>query len=107
MHGYGMSGDLLHLSAYLLTIVAWLYLWMVCVFGTGVPFRRKLGTHALLICALGVPGLATFMVGGALLLFGMEYIVWSLMLVGCAVPLAGVGLVSRDRQRQEIMQQRR
>jgi hypothetical protein len=87
-----MSGDLLHLSLYLLTIVAWLYLWLVCVFGS-VPFRKRLGTHALLICAFGVPSLATFMVGGAFLLFGLEYLLWSLMIVGVGVPVASARLV--------------
>jgi hypothetical protein len=98
MHGYGMSGDLLHLSLYLLTIVAWLYLWLVCVFGS-VPFKKRLGTHALLICALGVPSLATFMVGGAFLLFGLEYVLWSLMVVGVGMPLAGAKWVNHDRQK--------
>ncbi|MFJ3485857.1 hypothetical protein ACIPL1_21055 [Pseudomonas sp. NPDC090202] len=91
-----MSGDLLHLGIYLLTIVAWLYLWLVCVFSSRIPFARRLGTHALLIVALGVPSLATVMVGGALLLFGLEYIVLSLTVVGAAVPLVSVGIVRRD-----------
>lgn len=98
MHGYGMFGDLLHLCLCLLTIVAWLYLWLICVFGTRLPLRKRLGTHALLICAVGIPSLATFMVGAALLLFGLEYIVWSLLVVGCAVPLVGVQMINRDGQ---------
>lgn len=93
MHGNGMSGDLLHLSAYLLTIVAWLYLWLTCVFSAKVPFKRKLGTHALLIFALGVPSLAAVMVGGAFLLFGLEYILWSLMVVGVGFPIASAQMV--------------
>jgi hypothetical protein len=100
MHGYGMSGDLLHLALYLLTIVAWLYLWLICVFSDRIPLRKRLGTHALLICALGVPGLATFMVGGAFLLFGLEYILWSLMIVGLGVPIAGAKLVTREPHKQ-------
>lgn len=93
MHGYGMAGDLLHMCVYLLTIVAWLYLWLTCVFSAKVPFKRKLGTHALLILALGVPGLATVMVGGAFLLFGLEYILLSLMLVGVGFPIASAQVV--------------
>jgi hypothetical protein len=88
-----MAGDLLHLCVYLLTIVAWLYLWLTCVFSAKVPFKRKLGTHALLILALGVPGLATVMVGGAFLLFGLEYILLSLMLVGVGFPIASAKVV--------------
>jgi hypothetical protein len=101
-----MSGDLMHLCIYLLTIVAWLYLWLVCVFGTRVPFGKRLGTHALLICALGVPSLATFMVGGALLLFGLEYILWSLLVVGCAVPMVGVRMINRGREKRDPADQR-
>lgn len=97
MHGYGMSGDLLYLFAYLLTIVAWLYLWLTCVFSAKVPFKRKLGTHALLILSLGVPSLATLMVGGAFLLFGLEYILLSLMVVGIGFPIASAQMV-RARQ---------
>lgn len=100
MHGYGMSGDLLHLALYLLTIVAWLYLWLICVFSPNVPFKRRLGTHALLICALGVPSLGTFMVGGAWLLFGLEYLGWSLVVVGVGVPVAGAQWVSREPPRR-------
>jgi hypothetical protein len=88
-----MAGDLLHMCVYLLTIVAWLYLWLTCVFSAKVPFKRKLGTHALLILALGVPGLATVMVGGAFLLFGLEYILLSLMLVGVGFPIASAQVV--------------
>lgn len=105
MHGYGMSGDLLHLSIYLLTIVAWLYLWLTCVFGASVPFSKKLGTHSLLICALGVPSLATFVVGGAFLLFGLEYIVWSLLVVGVGLPVAGARLVSREQHKPGPVEQ--
>lgn len=107
MHGYGMSADLWHLCLYLLTIVAWLYLWLLCVFGASVPFRKRLGTHALLICALGVPSLASFMVGGALLLFGLEYVLWSLMVVGVGMPLAGARLISREQHKHSSAQQRR
>ncbi|MFJ5300395.1 hypothetical protein ACIQAL_28205 [Pseudomonas sp. NPDC088368] len=90
-----MSGDLLHLALYLLTIVAWLYLWLVCVFNARIPFKQKLGAHALLICALGIPSLATIMVGGAFLVFGLEYLLWSLMIVGVGVPVASARLVQR------------
>lgn len=93
MHGNGMSGDLVHLGVYLLTIVAWLYLWLTCVFSAKVPFKRSLGAHALLILALGVPSLATVMVGGAFLLFGLEYILWSLMVVGVGFPIASAQVV--------------
>lgn len=93
MHGYGMSGDLLHLAFYLLTIVAWLYLWLVCLFNAKMSLKRKLGAHALLICALGVPSLATVMVGGAFLLFGLEYLLWSLLVVGVGIPVAGARYV--------------
>jgi hypothetical protein len=89
-----MSADLLHLCVYLLTIVAWMYLWLTCVFSANVPFKRKLGTHALLIFALGVPILATVMVGGAFLLFGLEYILWSLIVVGIGFPIASARMVS-------------
>ncbi|MFK3795075.1 MULTISPECIES: hypothetical protein [unclassified Pseudomonas] len=91
-----MSGDLLHLAFYLLTIVAWLYLWLVCLFNAKMSLKRKLGTHALLICALGVPSLATVMVGGAFLLFGLEYLLWSLAVVGVGMPIVGARLVSKD-----------
>jgi hypothetical protein len=91
MHGYGLSGDLLHMSLYLLTIVAWLYLWMICVFNSSVPLKKRLGTHALLICALGLPSMAAVLVFGALLVFGLEYIIWSLLLVGVGLPMAGAG----------------
>ncbi|WP_342653189.1 hypothetical protein [Pseudomonas sp. F3-2] len=87
-----MSGDLLHLSLYLATIVAWFYLWLVCMFNSRTSPGKKSGMRILLICALGVPGLATVLVGGAFLLFGLEYIVWSLMVVGVGVPVAGVRL---------------
>jgi maltodextrin utilization protein YvdJ len=91
-----MSGDLLHIGLYMLTIVAWLYLWMICVFGDDVSLRQRLGAHALLICALGVPSLATLLVGGALLVFGLEYILWSLLVVGVGLPMAGVQMVKND-----------
>jgi hypothetical protein len=47
----------------------------------------------LLIFALGVPSLATVMVGGAFLLFGLEYILWSLMVVGVGFPIASAQVV--------------
>ena len=99
-----MFGDLLHLALYLLTIVAWLYLWLVCVFNARIPLKRKLGAHALLICALGIPSLATIMVGGALLLFGLEYLLWSLMIVGVGVPILSAKLVGREPLEQGTTQ---
>jgi len=68
-----------------------------------MPLKRKLGTHALLILAWGIPSLATVMVGGALLLFGLEYILCSLLVVGVGVPMAGAGLVNRHQHGRDTV----
>lgn len=90
MHGYGMVGDLLHLALYLVSIGFWALLWMVCIFNAKGRLKKLLGTHALLICVVLFPVLPATFIGGALLAFGFEGVVWSLFMVGVGVPLAGL-----------------
>ncbi len=95
MHGYGMMGDLLYLALYLMSIGFWAALWMVCIFNAKGRLKKLLGAHALLICVLLFPLLPATFMGGALLAFGIEGIVWSFSIFGVGVPLAGLGFVQR------------
>ncbi|AWY44161.1 hypothetical protein DKY63_31315 [Pseudomonas putida] len=95
MHGYGMVGDLLHLALYLLSIGFWAFFWIVCMFNAKRGLKRRLGAHALLIGLLFFPVLPATVVGGALIAFGIESLVWSLCIAGVGLPLAGLGFVRR------------
>ncbi len=95
MHGYGMVGDLLHLALYLVSIGFWTLLWMVCIFNAKGRLKKFLGTHALLICIVLFPVFPVTFVGGALIAFGLESIVWSIFIAGVGLPLAGLRLVQR------------
>lgn len=95
MHGYGMVGDLLHLALYLLSIGFWALFFIVCIFNAKYRLKRLLGAHALLIGLLFFPVLPATVVGGALIAFGIESLVWSLCIAGVGIPLAGLGFVRR------------
>ncbi|VVP93479.1 hypothetical protein PS918_03473 [Pseudomonas fluorescens] len=95
MHGYGMMGDLLHLALYLLSIGFWAVFWIVCIFNAKRRLKRLLGAHALLIGLLFFPVLPATVVGGALIAFGLEGLVWGLCIAGVGLPLAGLQLVRR------------
>ncbi|SEF03274.1 hypothetical protein [Pseudomonas migulae] len=93
MHGYGMAGDLLHLAVYLMTIAFWALFWMVCIFNARGRLKRLLGAHALMICILFFPALPATFIGGALISFGIEGLIWSLCITGIGLPIAGMQLV--------------
>ncbi len=95
MHGYGMAGDLLHLALYLLSIGFWALFFIVCMFCPKQRLKKRLGTHALLIGLLFFPVLPATIVGGALIAFGIESLIWSLCIAGVGIPLAGLQLVRR------------
>lgn len=95
MHGYGMVGDLLHLALYLLSIGFWAVFWLVCIFNAKGRLKRLLGAHALLICVLLFPLLPATFLGGVLIAFGIEGLIWSLCITGIGVPFAGMQLVQR------------
>ncbi|WP_322617585.1 hypothetical protein [Pseudomonas sp. BIC9C] len=95
MHGYGMVGDLLHLALYLLSIGIRAIFCIVCIFNTKRRLKRLLGAHALLIGLLFFPVLPATVVGGALIAFGIESLVWSLCIAGVGLPLAGLQFVRR------------
>ncbi|WP_150784489.1 hypothetical protein [Pseudomonas fluorescens] len=95
MYGYGMVGDLLHLALYLMAIGFWALFWMVCIFNAKGRLSKLLGAHALLICVVMFPVLPATLVGGALIAFGIEGLIWSLCITGIGVPLAGMQLVRR------------
>ncbi|MGJ7517330.1 hypothetical protein ACSFE6_23755 [Pseudomonas baetica] len=95
MHGYGMIGDLIHLALYLMSIGFWALFWIVCIFNAKHRLKKRLGAHALLIGLLFFPVLPATLVGGALIAFGIESLVWSLCIVGVGLPLAGLQFVRR------------
>jgi len=95
MHGYGMVGDLLHLGLYLMTILFWVLFWMVCIFNARGRLKRLLGAHALAICTVLFPLLPATFIGGTLIAFGIEGLVWGLFISGIGLPIAGLQLVHR------------
>lgn len=99
MNGSGLIKDLLHLSLYLVTIVIWMHLWLICIFNAKGPLKRFFGTHALVICALGVPMLAALLFGGAYGIFGREGMVGSLIVVGLGFPMVTLVLLRREARR--------
>ncbi|MDY7558952.1 hypothetical protein QN382_12620 [Pseudomonas sp. 10B1] len=99
MIGSGLIRDLLHLSLYLITIVIWMHLWLICVFNAKGPLKRFFGAHALIICALGVPALAALLFGCAYSLFGREGMIASLIIGGLGFPAATLLLLRRQAQR--------
>jgi len=107
MHGYGMFGDLLHLALYLLIIALWIYFWLVCMFSVGGSLKRYLGSHAQLICALGIPAMAGGLVGAAILYYGVNSIVWALSVTGIALPLLGLTVLRRTRRQRYYFDKRR
>ena len=90
MHGCGLVGDLLHLALYLMTIAFWVLFWMVCIFNARGRLRSLLGAHALMICVLLFPMLPATFIGGALIAFGVEGLIWSLCITGIGLPIAGM-----------------
>ncbi|MDB6049306.1 MAG: hypothetical protein JWR17_2052 [Pseudomonas sp.] len=96
MNGTGLIKDLLHLSLYLVTIVIWMHLWLICVFNATGPLKRFFGANALIICALGVPALAAILFGSAYGIFGREGMVGSLIVVGLGFPTVTLVLLRRQ-----------
>ncbi|WP_397449833.1 hypothetical protein [Pseudomonas sp. NA-150] len=96
MHSNGLIRDLLHLSLYLTTIVIWMHLWLMCVFNANGSLKRFFGKHAMLICALGVPGLAAILFGGAFGIFGREGMPGSAVVFGLVFPLILLQLLRRQ-----------
>lgn len=101
MNGTGLIKDLLHLSLYLVTIVIWMHLWLICVFNAKGPLKRYFGTNALIICALGVPALAALLFGCAYGIFGREGMVGSLIVVGLGFPMVSLILLRREARRAQ------
>ncbi len=101
MHGSGLIRDLLHLSLYLVTIVIWMHLWLICVFNAQGPLKRFFGANALIICALGVPALAALLFGCAYGIFGREGIVGSLIVVGLGFPTVTLVFLRRQARRAD------
>lgn len=99
MHGYGLIRDLLHLSLYLVTIVIWMHLWLICIFNAKGSLKRFLGAHALMICALGVPALAAILFGGAFGIFGREGMVGSSIVLGLGFPMIALLFLRRQASR--------
>lgn len=95
MHGYGMVGDLLHLALYLMSIAFWALFWMVCIFNAEGRLKSLLGAHALMVCILLFPVLPATFIGGVLIAFGIEGLIWSLCITGIGLPIAGIRLVHR------------
>ncbi|QCY12947.1 hypothetical protein [Pseudomonas sp. MPC6] len=98
MHGYGMVEDLLRLALYLTTIAFWALFWMVCIFNAKDRLKSLLGAHALMIFILLFPVLPATFIGGALIAFGIEGLIWSLCITGIGLPIAGMQLVQRYAQ---------
>lgn len=93
MNGHAMAGDLLHLAAYMVSIVLWFYLWLIALFRSRGSSRRLLGLPVFPLCALGVPLLALATLGGAIWMFGLDDVIWSLVAFGFVLPLFGIRLV--------------
>jgi hypothetical protein len=90
-----MVGDLLHLGLYLMSIVFWVLFWMVCIFNAGGRLKNLLGAQALMICFVLFPILPATFIGGTLIAFGIEGLVWGLCISGIGLPIAGLQLVQR------------
>lgn len=101
MNGSGLVKDLLHLSLYLITIVIWMHLWLICVFNAKGPLKQIFGSNALIVCALGVPVLAALLFGSAYGIFGREGMVGSLIVVGLGFPTGALVLLRRQARRAQ------
>lgn len=90
MRGFGLIGDLLMLVLVGLSMLGWMYLWYLCVFGTEKILSRLFGDYALAIAALGFPFFACSVFALALKILGKENIGWALAIFGVGLPLMGV-----------------
>lgn len=90
MRGFGLAGDLLMLGLIGLTMLGWMYLWYLCVFGAEKILARVFGDYALAISAIGFPFFACLVFAIALKVFGRHNIGWALAVFGVGLPVLGV-----------------
>ena len=89
MRGFGLLGDLVMLVLIGLTMLGWMYLWYLCVFGAEKVLTRVFGGYALAVSAIGFPFLAFLVLGLALKLFGKHNTGWALAVFGVGLPGLG------------------
>ncbi|WP_185753249.1 hypothetical protein [Pseudomonas fluorescens] len=83
------------MALYLMTTTFWVFFWMVGIFNARGRLKSLLGAHALMICMLLFPVLPATFIGGALIAFGVEGLIWGLCIAGIGFPIAGMQWVQR------------
>ena len=101
MRGLGFVGDLLILGLAGLSILGWMYLWYVSVFGAEKVLVRLFGDHALAIAAIGFPFFAFGVFGIALKVLGRQHIGWVLGIFGVCLPILGVLYLRHEAGRKK------
>ncbi|MBD9585824.1 hypothetical protein IB254_02030 [Pseudomonas sp. PDM03] len=99
MRGFGFVGDLVMLGLIGLTMLGWMYLWYLCVFGAEKPIARIFGDYALAISAIGFPFLAYLVFAIALKVFGRQNIGWALAIFGVGLPVLGALYLRKEMNR--------
>jgi hypothetical protein len=90
MRGLGLFGDLVFMVLAGLSMLGWMYLWYLCVFGAEKVLARIFGDFALAISAVGFPFAAVLVFAAALKLFGRQNIGWAMLVFGVALPVLGI-----------------
>ncbi|MDE1165320.1 MAG: hypothetical protein PW845_07985 [Pseudomonas sp.] len=95
MHGNGLFGDLLHLGLYMVMIVAWTYLWLLCVFSPVGAYFKLLRFHPLMIPGVGIPAFAVLLTGDLMGVYDSTLLFWAQILLGVIVPCAAIAQLHR------------
>lgn len=90
MRGFGVLGDLVMLVLIGLTMLGWMYLWYLCVFGAEKALAKIFGGYALAVSAVGFPFVAFLVFALAMKLFGKGNAGWALAVFGVGLPGLGV-----------------
>lgn len=90
MRGLGALGDILVLGLGALTVLGWMYLWFLCVFGAEKAMSRLFGEWAFPIAALGYPVAMAVVLGLAIKILGRHNLGWALAVFGVLLPTLGI-----------------
>lgn len=96
MKGFGFVGDIVIASLGVLSLLGWMYFWLLCVSAGEKLLGRVFGRHALAVVLIGFPFFAAFLFAVALKVLGREHIGWALIPFGIGLPVLGILYLRRE-----------